>query len=273
MLRASLFLKSLLILGLVVLTGFQKTTTKTTFSLPYTGSIYTTDNLGNLFIGRTDNSIEKYDLNGQLNARVNFKLYGKLTQLDVSNPFEIYAFYRDQQILLIMDNLLSVQQKINLSDYSIGEITAVCRSFDNGIWFFDSGTMRLKKMDKKGQVLIESMPFGSWTSAQWYPTKMIDNDKNIFVFDPSNGVAIFDVFCNYYKLVPLSKTLDFQVRKSKILYFEWPYLKSFDIKYLKTDSLYFSSSAKNIRSETNLFFVERSDSIFVKKIIPGLGSD
>jgi hypothetical protein len=253
------------VLLIVAIMGFSSKKVSQKFGLPSSGEHFTTDNLGNLFVIRKDNSIEKYDLNGQLNAKVNFKLQGNLTQFDASNPFELYAFYRDQQVLMVLDNLLSLITQMNFSDLSTGEISAACRSFDNGAWFFDSGEMKLKKMDKNGTVQLESLPFGTWTKKDWYPTRILDNDKYIFVYDPINGLALFDVFANYYKTVDLNQALDFQVKNNQIVYFNSPFLKSFNFKLLKTDTLYSSPRAKLVRNETNLFFIQTADSIVVKR--------
>src|SRR5690606_30517568 len=71
------------------------------------GKLIEIDPLGNLYITTATNDIIKYDSKGKLLATVNYKVLGNISWIDASNPFEIYVFYRDQNKLIILDNLLN----------------------------------------------------------------------------------------------------------------------------------------------------------------------
>ena len=234
-------------------------------AIPFKGKFFTSDNLGNLFLVQNDNSIEKYDVNGNKLTEANFKIYGNLSQLDVSNPFEIYAYYYDQQTLLILDNLLSLRAEISLSDISTSEVSAAARSFDNGIWYFDASNMRLMKTDKSLEPQIEGVPMATWTSDDWIPQSILDNEKNIFVLDSSNGIALFDVFGNYYKTLDLKGLTDFQVKKNKVVYFKNDFLCQYDFKLFTTDTLQQDTQALHMRIEPNAAFTWKNDSLFINK--------
>ncbi len=233
----------------------------TTESIPFSGKFFTTDNLGNVFLVQSDNSIEKYGADGNRVAVVNFKIYGSLSQLDVTNPFEIYCYYADQQVLLILDNLLNVRAEIDMTDVSTGEVSAAARSFDNGIWYFDASSMKLLKATKNLATQIEGVPMGTWTKDVWKPTQLLDNEKNIFVHDSANGICLFDVFGNYYKSIDIKGLLDFQVKKNKIIYFEKPHLVSYDYTFFESDTTYIDSLAKMVRTNNGKIYSWVSDSI------------
>src|SRR6478672_5274711 len=97
-------------------------------------SKFTTDNLGNIFVISPTNDIEKYDKNGLKTATANFKVLGNITSIDASNPFEIYVFYRDQNKILYLDNLLNLRGETDLESIGVSQCAAVARSFDNQIW-------------------------------------------------------------------------------------------------------------------------------------------
>jgi len=236
--------------------------------IPFAGKFFTTDNLGNIFLIKKDNSIVKYDKHGTQKAIANFKIQGNLEQLDVSNPFELYAYYRDQQTVLILDNQLSQRGVITLNALSTGEITSACRSFDNGIWYFDAGRMKLVKTDKSLSNKKESLPFASWTSESWIPTQMIDNDKNLFMLDTSKGVAIFDVFGNYYKTVKITGLRDFQVKKNKLYFFQNTYYQRFDYSLRTRDTLFALERGKMVRLDADLAFEWKSDTLYVRPFRP-----
>lgn len=248
----------------LVATAFIHNTEKQA-TIPFKGKFFTTDNLGNLFLIGKDNSIEKYTADGKLQTVANFKIYGNLSQLDVTNPFEIYAFYYDQQTLLILDNMLSLRAEISLSDVSNSEISAAARSFDNGIWYFDASSMKLFKTNKSLETKVESVPMATWTKQDWYPHQILDNDKNIFVNDSTNGISIFDVFGNYYKTLDIMGLNDFQVKKNKVFFFKDQYLQSYDFKLFRTDTLAFDSLARHIRIENNTLYSWRNDSLYIEK--------
>jgi hypothetical protein len=259
--------------GLAVLLGILLCSTASNQSsnqsaiIPFSGKFFTTDNLGNIFLIQSDNSIEKYDPNGKRLAVVNFKIYGNLSQLDVTNPFEIYGYYADQQILLILDNMLNLRSEIDMTEISTGEVSAAARAFDNGIWYFDASSMKLLKATKNLKTQIEGAPMATWTSETWRPSQILDNEKNIFVHDSSNGICLFDVFGNYYKSIDVTGLLDFQVKKNKLLYFQNTHFVSYDYKLFRYDTMYSNENAKSVRMENDRIFSWRGDSleIIVKK--------
>jgi hypothetical protein len=73
------------------------------------GSIISSDNLENLYIITPTNDIIKYNKNGIKLATANFKVLGNISSIDASNPFEIYVFYRDQNKIIFLDNMLNMR--------------------------------------------------------------------------------------------------------------------------------------------------------------------
>ena len=231
--------------------------------MPCKGKFFTTDNLGNIYVVTFDNSIEKYSPDGKKLTEGNFKIYGSLGQLDASNPFEIYLYYEDQQSLLILDNMLNVRANIPMADISTGEVSAAARSYDNGIWYFDASSMKVRKSDRNLVTNIEGVPVGTWSTETWRPTQIIDNETNVFLNDSARGICMYDVFGNYYKTIEVKGLSDFQVKKQKLVYFKNPYLIQYDYRLFKYDTLHTDYQAKAIRIEKNNIYKWRNDSLFI----------
>ena len=56
---------------------------------------------------------------------------------------------------------------------------------------------------------------GTWTTEVWKPTQILDNEKNIFVHDSSNGICLFDVFGNFYKSIDITGLVRFSSEKDQ----------------------------------------------------------
>jgi hypothetical protein len=247
-------------------TGFVQVKEKPLVKIPFAGNSFTTDNLGNVFVIGHDNSITKYSPSGQELALANFKIYGNISQLDASNPFEIYVFYRDQQTLLILDNMLSLRAEIAMSDVSASEVSAAARSFDNGIWYYDASTIRLYKVDKSLEPQIESSPLASFLlNEEWLPHQLLDNGQQVFAVDSLNGVAVHDVFANFQTVINTTGIKEVQSKKEAIIYYKPPHLLHYNYRFLKTDTLHTDSNATNMRFESPNLYLSKNDTIYIQK--------
>ena len=111
---------------------------------------------GNIFVADQSLTLFKYSSEGKLLTNVSIKSYGPLTSIDCSNPFEIYTFHKDQNIIVFYDNMLNLRGELRLNDYFYNNVACVARSFDNQIWIMDLSQFKLIKINKKGEVLAES---------------------------------------------------------------------------------------------------------------------
>ncbi len=199
--------------------------------------IIETDRMGNLYVVSNTNQLNKYDVNGKLLGTLNYAYLGNITQIDASNPMQIYLFYRELNSIVFLDNNLAFRGRLNLSDAGIVQASAAARSYSNGIWVFDQGDLQLKKLNKDGtvsQVSGNSLQFAQ--SKQLNPSLIIDNGTRIFLNDSSEGVMVFDVFANYVKTIPIKGKEEIVVLNEHL--------------YYKTDSLLISYRFMNLKRDT-----------------------
>lgn len=210
---------SLIFLSVFFQSNAQNSIVNDSIDIPK-GSFITTDNLENLFVITPTNDIIKYDKEGNKLATANFKVLGNISSVDASNPFEIYVFYRDQNRIIFLDNLLNLRGECDMESIGVSQIACVARSFDNQIWLFDAADQKLKKYSKDLKLISESAPWN---------TLSIQNSINpVQIKDISNGVLIlnnnqvleFDIFANFSR-IKLSDTLqNFQFVGNKIVFFK-----------------------------------------------------
>lgn len=156
---------------------------------------FTTDNLGNIYLITETNQIKKINENGDSVAVYNdVKKYGKIYSIDATNPLKILLYYRDFSTIIILDRLLSVRATVDLRKQNILQARSITTSYDNNIWVFDEMESKLKKIDETGKVLFESIDFRQAFDAVPVPQSLQDRDGQLYLYDSSKGVLVFDYY-------------------------------------------------------------------------------
>lgn len=155
------------------------------------------DAKGNYFVSDNTLTLYKYDPAGKPITNVNIKSYGEITSIDCSNAFEIYVFHQDQNIIVFYDNLLNQRGEIRLNDFYFNNVACVARSFDNNIWVVDLSQYKLLKINKKGEILAESPYLNNILGNDFYPTKMWEENNDVYLVDTSSGIHQFDMYATF----------------------------------------------------------------------------
>jgi hypothetical protein len=217
----------------------------------------TSDNLENLFVITPTNDIIKYDKNGKKMATANFKVLGDITSIDVSNPFEIYVFYRDQNKVVFLDNLLNIRGECDLESIGVSQIACLGRSADNQIWLFDVADLKLKKYSKDLKLMVESASFNTFNvGTEIYPTMIKDINNAVFMLD-QNKILEFDIFANFSKIKLMDTLQTFQYINEKIVFMKKGHIYMFnpvDFSMRQLD-IQLPSNTRNIRIEKERLFV------------------
>lgn len=122
------------------------------------------------------------------------KRYGKVTSMDVANPLKVLLYYKDFNVVLALDRLLNTTASFDLRRSGILQSSAIALSYDNNIWVYDSRDTRLKKIDESGKVIFESADFKTLFADVPQPSKIIDNDGVLYLYDKNFGLIIFDYY-------------------------------------------------------------------------------
>jgi hypothetical protein len=177
------------------------------------------DKMGNLYVVSAGNQLFKYASTFEKQSTLNYAFSGSIDAIDVSNPLEIYVFYKELNQVLLLDNNLAYRGKINLTDWGIRQAACIARSYDNGIWVFDLGDFQLKKFDKKGILIQSSGNFRQFNqAANFAPIACIDDGNTVLLADSISGVFQFDVFGNFVKKYQVSGVCAVQLLKESFLY-------------------------------------------------------
>lgn len=227
-------------------------------------STFSTDNLGNIYLIRPDFSIDKYDRDGRFLLSNNFKLLGPLHTLDAGNPMELYAFYREQNVLGLYDNQLSLRARIDLNRTGSNAISCLARSYDNAIWVFDQQDLQLKKYSKSLDLLLQSGNIRSLTGIAPQPSMLIDDGEHVLLADQEHGILVFDIYANFVKTIPLLHPYIQSEQKSYLLSGTGNAVIC-DARTLQETELSVGTDLKNVhvRREKNRLYIHQRDTLFI----------
>ena len=161
-----------------------------------------TDPIGNVY--RWNNHrIEKTEVNNSIKFQNDFLSFGDIQNFDLTNPFKPFLFFENSQTIVILDNTLSKQGELDLTQFNLGWITQVCGSKWSGYWLWNNMTKTLIKINPNGEPILQIPNLSqSYIHSSWEIRWMAKNSNQLFMRDGEH-FFVFDL------LGGLSKTLPF----------------------------------------------------------------
>ncbi len=196
-------------------------------------SLLEVDNLQNIYLLDERNELVKYTADGREQFRYPNSTLGTIASVDASNPLLLLVFFPAYQNVLLLDRTLSPAGQFNLFRAGLLEASAVALASDNHLWVFDAVDFRLKKLDRSGEVMLQSADLSLALGKQIRPTAMREYQQLVYVNDPTEGILVFDVFGKYLKTLPLKEVQDFHFIEGEMRYLQKGQLHAFDLLSLQ----------------------------------------
>lgn len=204
----------LIISGFLFLGANAQTDTIFRIQKTYPGDVtdFSIDNFGNIFILYQNGQLKKLNPNGDSLAVFNdVRRYGKPFSIDVTNPLKILLYYKDFSTIVILDRLLNSRATIDLRRLNLYQVKAIGQSYDNNIWIFDELESKLKRISENGKLLDQSTDFRVLFDSVPSPQYIIDQNKQLYLYDSLKGVYIFDYYGAFKSRIPFTGWIDFSV--------------------------------------------------------------
>jgi len=182
--------------------------------------LFTTDKLRNVYVVSTANELQKYSEAGVLLFEYNNNRFGNIGLVDATNPFSILVFYPDYMQVFILNRTLNVTGQMSLFDLDIQEVKALGMSNDNNIWIYEDMNFRLKKLSRDGRVVQESEDLRVLLQEVWQPNFLLERENYVYLNDPDAGIAVFDLFGDYDRTIPVQDLATFQLLEGQLIYQE-----------------------------------------------------
>lgn len=166
-------------------------------------SFFTVDPLDNIYLITSTNQLKKIKANGDSAGVFNdVKRYGKLADIDVTNPLKILLYYKNFGTVVVLDRFLNSRNTINFRKQNIFSVQAIATSYDNNLWLFDEQDNKLKKINDEGQLLMESPDFRMQFDSVPAPIQLIDKENFVYLYDTAKGFYIFDYYGAFKNRLP-----------------------------------------------------------------------
>ena len=208
-------------------------------TLPIAARYVTGDTTGFFYIADQNNAITKIDSAGNKWFRYSDITNGNIYSIDASNPFRSIVFYKQQQVIQILDNNLGLVSTIQLRKNNLMNISATARSSDNNIWLYDAVDMNIKKINDYGKLVAVSADIFQLVGHTPQITFMTEENHKIFVCDTTSGIIVFDEYLNYEKTIPIKPKTQIQVVNQSLFYIEHNQITEYNLttKAEQTDTL------------------------------------
>ena len=179
--------------------------------LPVAATGVVTDKIGNIYTFKNE-EIMRHASKSDRVRRESFKKYGNISSVDVINPLKILVFFQDLVLIVFLDNELGIRgQTLELDFMGYPQVTAVCRSYDNGTWLFDKSTFRLSRLSENLRETNSTSNLMQITGSQINPDMMIETNRRLYLSDYNEGIFVFDFFGTFIRKIHAKgvKSLDF----------------------------------------------------------------
>ena len=224
-----------------------------------------TDNFGNLYVVTKTNQLTKYGRQGTVISTLNYNNAGNITQIDASNPMQIYLFYRELNKVVMLDNNLAYRGEINLTKAGIIQASAIARSYDNNVWVFDLGDLQLKKVSTQNEVEQTSGNIRQYIIDNAAVTHLFDNGERLFMVDSTNGILLFDVFASYQKTIPLKGIAEIKILDKYFFYYANQKLNKYNWQTGQSNSYNMPDTTNVIKLsvEKERLYLQKPDSVYL----------
>lgn len=173
---------------------------------------FTIDNLGNLYLLSLTGQLKKIGPNGDSIAVFNnVRQFGKLYFIDVTNPLKVLLYFKDFGTIVVLDRFLNTRTTLDLRRHNLFQVKAIGQSYDNNIWVFDELESKLKRVSEDGRIIDQSNDFRQMFDSTPSPQFLVDQDKQVFLYDPLKGAYLFDYYGTLKNRIRLIGWTDFTV--------------------------------------------------------------
>lgn len=191
--------------------------------------LMTVDELGNVYVVRTDNALVRFTENGDSSAFYRSIQNGDIGSVDALNPLRVMVYHPAYSKIVLLDRMLAPKAELDLRRLQITNPPVVAASADGNIWIYDQFNARLRKIDEQLNNVGESNDLRQEIQAVPRPSFMIERNWKLFLCDTASGIFTFDRYGNYINTISIFDVTYLQVFGTQLVYRHADSLMSWDL--------------------------------------------
>lgn len=195
------------------------------------------DNLDQLHIVDRKGTLTRYNQDLDVLYKYADNTLGTIQHVDVNNPLKILVYHRDYGIISYLDNSLALIRKVNLQDWGFNDISTIASSNDGNIWLYDPAKNQVLKINDSGKVQLSSYNLNDYRLDDLNPSKIVERDNKLFVYDKEFGIIIFDNLGQYLKVIPIKNIKNFQTDGRNVYVYQDNAIKVYTIRLLEESTI------------------------------------
>ncbi len=207
---------------------------------------FTTDEMGNVFIAKSDGSISKFSRDGDSLANYRIIKNGYIQYLDASNPLELLILQPQYNRLTLLDRMMSLKAELDLGKLNLYQLSACCPSADGQYWLYDNINQCLLKIDKQLNKVLKSNDLRIEQGLSLNPTHVEERGERVVLTDPEQGVFIFDRYGSLLQVLSIYEIAQFQLLENWLVYFEKGQLEVYDFETKTNNTFALPNISENI---------------------------
>ena len=229
-----------------------------------------TDSFGQLYI-YANNSLKKYNKNGILLSIFSDQSNGKISSIDVSDPYILLLFYQDlNRIVFLDDRLAPIGSPIDLDNLEIFNVSTVCKSKNFAVWIYDRFDDRLIQYGFNPKGIMQELKLDP-LNLEKEVIFMVESGNHLYL-NTGKQLILFDQYGSYIKSFQSENLSDpwqiqkaFQIRNNHVIYFRDKQLFINSINEAETDTIHidFVEDIKNVLIESDQLYIQKTDSVFI----------
>jgi hypothetical protein len=183
--------------------------------------------------------------------------FGSVTDIDVSDPFNIITFFKDFGVVILLDNNLSEKNIIYPHQLHENDLPSqICYSSKHGFWAYFPNSFQLARFNFRGDRTTISENLNLGTGLNTDALFMQENNELLFLY--AQGIWVFDLHANFLYHIQQIQTPMIQVKENKIFYLINNRMHVYDF-FLKQEDVFLLPE-----KEIKYFFVKNQQAIYLQ---------
>lgn len=220
-------------------------------SLQVKGNLIAVDRLNQLYLLTEEDQLWKTNPQGQLQFQFSDNTLGPLTEIDVSNPFNILVFYRAFQLAKVLDRTLNPNVEFDFGALNFFNVQSLANGIDNTVWIYDQQEGKIFQLDANGKILNQSQDLIFIIGSRPDSCELFFHKNELWLQVDEVGLLKFNAFGQYLRTVRWEKKME------QVAFWQDRLIFRSEKKWYVLDEV-----AREIREITYPFFSNRSSNTF-----------